>query len=186
MSRVADGAPTDGPLAGDGAIDQLLRRYAALIRNVVSRTAGRDSGVAHDDIEQQVIISLWKQLDREQSINYPASYIYRTAVRETIRAVRRARAREQPAGDALDLEPHLSTEVTPETRLEGKETAAALKAAMMRLQPERRQAVQAHLAGYDVTEIMRMFEWNYQKARNLISRGMADLRTMLIEKGIRG
>jgi DNA-directed RNA polymerase specialized sigma24 family protein len=57
---------------------------------------------------------------------------------------------------------------------------------MTRLPPERREAVQAHLAGYDVNEIMRMFGWNYQKARNLVGRGMMDLRAMLIEKGIRG
>jgi RNA polymerase sigma factor (sigma-70 family) len=173
-------------VTGDSALEQLLKHYGALIRSVVSRTAGRESGVSRDDIEQQVVINLWKQLEREQTIDHPASYIYRAAVRETIRAVRRERAREQPAGDAEDVAGSVLDDETPETALQRKQRAAELAQAIAELQPERGLAVQAHLAGYDVAEIMRMFDWPYQKARNLIARGMTDLRTRLIEKGIRG
>jgi len=45
--------------------------------------------------------------------------------------------------------------------------------------------VMAHLAGYEVKEIMAMFEWPYHKARNLIARGMADLRRKLDARGYR-
>ena len=142
--------------------------------------------MARDDIAQQVVINLWKQLDREQTIEHPTSYIYRAAVRETIRAVRRERAREQPAGDTFDLAESVVDEETPETALQRKERAVVLAQVISELARERGLAVQAHLAGYDVAEIMRMFEWPYQKARNLIARGMTDLRTRLIEKGIHG
>jgi RNA polymerase sigma factor (sigma-70 family) len=173
-------------MTGDTAIEELIRRYGALIRNVVARTAGRASGVAREDIAQQVVINLWKQLDREQNIEHPTSYIYRAAVRETIRAVRRERTREQSAGDAFDVAASVVDKETPETTLQRKERAEVLSQAISELASERGLAVRAHLAGYDVTEIMKMFEWPYQKARNLIARGMTDLRTRLIEKGIRG
>lgn len=176
--RTADGA--------DAQLEERLRAYAALIRRIVSRIVGADASGAADDIAQQVLVNLWRQLEREQRIDHPASYIYRAAVRETVRAVRRARAREQPMGDAAELAPRLVTHFTAHDALEAKERAEALGHALAQVAPDRRRAVQAHLAGYDVAEIMRLFGWPYQKARNLVSRGMADLREQLIKKGIRG
>jgi hypothetical protein len=35
-----------------------------------------------------------------------------------------------------------------------------------------------------VDEIMARHGWSYQKARNLIARGMADLRRILMENGL--
>ena len=46
--------------------------------------------------------------------------------------------------------------------------------------------MRAHLAGFDVQEIIGMYGWPYQKARNLIARGMADLRAALRRRGIDG
>lgn len=186
MTAVADDAVDSRSRAREARLEDLLRLYGALIRRVVSRTAGREGDGIREDIEQQVIISLWKQVEREQTIDHPTSYIYRAAVRETVRALRRARSREQASGDAFDLAPLLETENNPETDLQNKQRAASLVEVVDSLQPERRLAVRAHLAGHEVAEIMRMFGWPYQKARNLVSRGMADLRTGLIEKGIRG
>ena len=50
--------------------------------------------------------------------------------------------------------------------------------------PERRLAVWAHLSGFEVTEIMARYGWSYQKARNLVARGMCDLRRILHENGL--
>jgi hypothetical protein len=33
---------------------------------------------------------------------------------------------------------------------------------------------------------MEMYGWSYQKARNLVARGMADLREALARRGIHG
>ncbi|HET9317017.1 MAG TPA: hypothetical protein VFQ51_15605, partial [Vicinamibacteria bacterium] len=45
--------------------------------------------------------------------------------------------------------------------------------------PERQAAVRAHLEGFQFQEVMLMHGWSYQKARNLVARGMADLRAGL-------
>ena len=44
--------------------------------------------------------------------------------------------------------------------------------------------MRAHLMGFEVVEAMRMYGWPYQKARNLIARGIADLRASLRDKGL--
>jgi DNA-directed RNA polymerase specialized sigma24 family protein len=41
-----------------------------------------------------------------------------------------------------------------------------------------------HLAGYDRREIARVLHCTEGKVRNLLSRGLADLRELLVEQGI--
>lgn len=167
----------------DEDLGTLLARYAALVRRTVCKiAAGR--AAAPEEIEQRVLESLWKAA-REQTILHPASYVYRIAVRETVRALRRERrdpvsdneaaAHEEPAG-APD----------PERAAAGREVARAVDRALARLHAERAAAVRAHVAGFSVEEIMQANGWTYQKARNLIARGVADLREALRAEGIDG
>ena len=74
----------------------------------------------------------------------------------------------------------------PDRLLESRELGLAIRTVLSDLSPERRRAVQAHLMGYDVKEIMAMQGWPYNKARNLIARGMADLRRGLRRRGVGG
>ena len=164
--------------AREDALERLVSQYSALIRNVVSRVAGVASRALADEVEQRVRIALWRQIDREQTITYPASYIYRIAVRETVRAVRQERQPQTGPIDARD-DRHVDPRASPHERLEAAQASARVQAAVAGLTVDRRRAVKAHLAGFDVREIMSMYQWDYQKARNLISRGMADLRAAL-------
>ena len=41
-----------------------------------------------EDVEQEVISAIWRQVERDRTIEHPTSYIYRIAVRETVRAIR--------------------------------------------------------------------------------------------------
>ena len=161
----------------------LLQQYGALIRRVVSRVAGRALPGTQDDVTQDVVMSLWQQVSREQEITYPTSYIYRAAVRETVREVRR-RLEEFRTHAPLEgaVEPP-SRAPSPEAETSARELAAGIEEALGRLSPDRAMAVRAHLAGYTVDEIMQMQGWPYQKARNLIARGMADLRSDLKKGG---
>ena len=162
----------------EDALERLVSQYSALIRTVVWRVAGAASHGLADEVEQRVRIALWRQIDREQTITYPASYIYRIAVRETVRAVRQElQPRTDPIGEGDDR--HVDPQATPDERLEAAQTSERIHAAIAGLTVDRRRAVKAHLAGFDVREIIAMYGWDYQKARNLIARGMADLRSAL-------
>ena len=135
-----------------------------------------------DDIEQQVLVALWRAMPGEQTPTHPSSYLYRAAVRETVRALKGRH-------DALEVELAANQHdplPTPDQLLESKELGRAIRTALVTLSPDRRRAVQAHLMGYDVKEIMAMQSWPYNKARNLIARGMADLRRELERRGISG
>ena len=166
----------------DGAFEDLIRRYSRLIRSAVGRVAGPLSPAMADDIEQNVLISLWKAMPGEQIPRHPSSYLYRAAVRETVRALndRREPRRVELEADRPDPGP------APDRLLESSELGAAIRSVLSELSADRRRAVQAHLMGYDVKEIMAMQGWPYNRARNLIARGMADLRRELESRGIHG
>lgn len=164
-----------------GAVADLVRRYGRLVRSVVEKIGGVRTAAERDDIEQRVMLALWEQVRRGQEIRAPASYLYRCAVRETVRALRATSARPTVP---IDGSAHGAESAEPDRALRRQELAARLDDCMERLRTERKLAVRAHLAGFEVKEIMALHDWPYNKARNLISRGMADLRTYLREAGV--
>ena len=167
----------------DSQLQDLVRRFSRLVRSVAGRVGGVKGRELADDVEQEVFLSLWKQLEREQSIDNPSSYIYRCAVRETVRLLNRQR-RDETAELVEDGPDELAE--SPADRLMARERGRAIEAALRELPVDRRRAVQAYLAGFSVAETMKMYGWTYQRARNLSTRGMADLRAALRERGIDG
>jgi RNA polymerase sigma factor (sigma-70 family) len=169
----------------DAELERLVNAYAALIARAVRRVARAGAPMVLDDVQQNVLIGLWRQLERGQTIDRPASYIFRAAVRETVRLMRRERVQSPSDSTDPDLTPaRTGAGANPHGDLEDKERQRALLEAIATLAPIRRLAVKAHLAGFDVREIMRMHGWSYQRARHLVARGMADLRAVLRERGI--
>ena len=94
--------------------------------------------------------------------------------------------RTHAAIDADDSPALPSRLPNPESTATAVELGARIDRAIDSLLVERRQAVRAHLAGYSVDEIMQAYGWPYQKARNLIARGMSDLREELRKAGYGG
>lgn len=160
--------------------ERLVSRYGHVVRAAVRSVAGPKTASLGADAEQQVLLELWRQVAREQSIEYPSSYLYRAAVRETIRLVRQARGRSEEELEAVNAADHRA-EVDPERRAASGELSRRLHEATGALLEDRRKAVVAHLAGFRVQEIMDAHGWTYQRARNLVARGMADLRRALQE-----
>jgi RNA polymerase sigma factor (sigma-70 family) len=167
-------------------LEELVRQYGRLIQTVVARVGGRGAALVGQDIEQAVVMGLWQQLKREQTIQHPASYVYRAAVRETIRTLQRERAQKARSEEGSDPDGAPSPQGDPFAALRAKEQGEAIEGSLEQLAPDRRRAARAHLAGFEVAEIMDMYGWTYQKARNLIARGMADLREALRSRGIHG
>jgi RNA polymerase sigma factor (sigma-70 family) len=165
----------------------LLTSYDRLIRGIVARVGrrlglNRDNFLAREDIAQEVRLDLWKQIARGQTIDFPATYIYKATLRETLRALRRQAARETVSVQDSGAE-ELQDPADPFHALAAKEQFREIILAIRLLTPERQRAVRAHLTGFAFHEIMRLYGWTYQKTRNLISRGMGELRKSLNDKG---
>jgi len=169
------------PSRADTRFEALARQYARLITFAVNRVSRGRLGGGSEDVEQSVLIALWKRTESEQPIEHPSSYIYKAAVRETVRAVRRA---AEKSALPIDLHAnHLTTGEEPSDSIRGREIRERIDAALGSMQADRALAARLHLQGLTVNEIMSLREWPYQKARNLIARGMADLRERLKDEG---
>jgi RNA polymerase sigma-70 factor (ECF subfamily) len=72
----------------------------------------------------------------------------------------------------------------PDRTLEESELAEVVFGAVEGLMESRRRVVRLHLLGYENAEIAGLLGWSGGKTRNLLSRGLADLRGRLRELGV--
>lgn len=170
----------------DARLEALARQYAGLIVAVAARVGGALTEAQRDDIRQNVLIALWKRLEQAVPIERPSSYIFKAAVRETSRVVRRELERRQRSETLDDVAEPASERDDPQRQLDSQRHGTMIRECVAELPDDRRRAVKAHLAGFDVNEMMDHYGWSYQKARNLVARGMNDLRLALAKKGLHG
>ena len=182
-------------------LEEILAAYGRFLRGTLRRLAPRDSGLSLDELEQEVRIRLWRALESEREIASLSSYLYRIAATATLDAVRRARTRrrEVPLADPLEPEGGRAPEeawvkhrAAEDFRSPDDPAAAAARAqirerierARAAISPARRDAVGLHLQGYTTKEIGGLFGWSEPKARNLVYRGLADLKESLRNEGV--
>lgn len=181
----------DGGDESESRFEELLERYAVLLRSLIARHCPRDLGIQLGDIEQEARLRLWRALEREKNLTDPASYIYRIAVSTTIDAVRRVVARreeqlsmQEPEDDQPAVQLAANPQQAPDAVAERREVMQKIAAAVAALPENRRRAVELHLQGLTLPEIADLLGWTEAKARNLVYRGIDDLRGALLREGI--
>jgi RNA polymerase sigma factor (sigma-70 family) len=179
--------PTDpDPLSV--AIEAALTHFAALVRQVGRRHRLSEGDL--DDLMQDVRIRLWRAHEgdpdaSEQIRAAPASYVYRTAVTAVLDLFRRRRARHED--DMAPLEQgdrRAAAGEGPDGALAARELAACVARAIDALPASRRPVVRMYLAGHAKEEIASLMGWSEAKTRNLLYRGLAELRERLLRMGI--
>jgi RNA polymerase sigma factor (sigma-70 family) len=172
------------------ALERTLGNFTGILRRVAWRY--RFSGADVDELAQEVRIRLWRahgdqEGASEQIESIPASYLHRTALSAAIDLLRRRRARRSDRMISLeDDDPHGMPEVAgPDQDFAESELAEQVERAIESIHPSRRPAVRMHLMGHSRDEIAKVMGWTQAKARNLIYRGLADLRERLEAQGIR-
>ena len=182
---VSDVSREDGPdTDASRALEHVVGRFDAFIR----RSARRHglTGADVDEVVQELRLRMWKSLGTAELIRRAkASYIYRAAISASIDIIRRRRARRfeaTPDDVVIDVAP--DTRRRADSRLEEHELADAVHRAIALLAESRRAVVRMHLSGYERHEIAELLGWTEAKTRNLLYRGLADLRETLESWGI--
>jgi len=174
---------TDGDASR--ALEHVVGRFDAFIRRSARRHGLESAEV--DEVVQELRVRMWKSLGTADLIRRAkASYIYRAAISASIDIIRRRRARRFEAASLDDGVADLASD--PRRRadagLEGTELAATVHRAIGLLAESRRAVVRMHLAGYERHEIADLLGWTEPKTRNLLYRGLADLRQILESWGV--
>ena len=143
---------------------------------------------ALDEVMQEVRIRLWRARGTSEQIGETnTSYVYRTAATAALDVLRRQRSRQADRHEAIDeggTAVLAAPEPDPLERLEGTELAERVHRAIEAIPASRRPAVRMHLAGYPREEIAELMGWTEAKTRNLLYRGLADLRERLAAEGV--
>jgi RNA polymerase sigma-70 factor (ECF subfamily) len=165
-------------------LERVVARFAQLVREVGARHGLSAADV--DEVFQDVRIRLWHaRPDREQISGLPALYVYRAAVSAARDVLRRRRRAEQRSLPLDDSPPELMVAAqSPVRTLEREELLRSVERALEALAPPRRVVVRMHLRGYDRDEIAKALGWTDGKTRNLLYRGLADLRRRLEADGV--
>lgn len=167
------------------ALEAVVLRFAGMVRAVGRRHGLEDSDL--DEVIQDVRIRLWRARESGERIaGSPSSYVYQTARSATLDLVRRRRGRGGRPEVAV-LDPgggDLAGDDGPDRAMEDSELAETVFRAVEALMDSRRRVVRLHLLGYESAEIAGLLGWSGGKTRNLLSRGLADLRERLRELGV--
>ncbi|MDX2056719.1 MAG: sigma-70 family RNA polymerase sigma factor [Gemmatimonadales bacterium] len=169
------------------ALSDLINRFDGFIR----RTADRHglSGADVDEVVQDLRIRIWKAFGTSELIRRAKStYLYRAAISASLDIIRRRRT---IAGRAASFDdpspPRVETRgIGAQERLEAADLSVAVHEALGLIQESRRAVVRMYLAGYDRFEIADLLGWTEAKVRNLLYRGLQDLREILRGRGITG
>lgn len=176
----------------EARFQRLLEDYGKFLRNVIAQTCPRNLGIQINDIEQEARLRLWRAIRSERELTDAASYIYRIAVTTTIDAVRRVLAKREQQfsleGEDREIDEvgllAADIEQSPERVAERRELVDKIESALARMSENRRVAVEFYLEGMSSQELADLMGWSEPKARNLIYRGLNDLRKHLKAEGI--
>jgi RNA polymerase sigma-70 factor (ECF subfamily) len=184
------GAPSVPPHTPASPLDAALTSFTEMVRRVAWRHRLSDADV--DEVMQEVRIRIWKASGgtdgaSEQVFQSPTSYVYRTAVSAALDLIRRQRSERARRTVSLEEEgvaPVVHAAPTAQEKLEGGELAAQVARAIEAIPESRRPAVRMYLAGYSREDIADLMGWTEAKTRNLLYRGLDDLRRRLAAMGI--
>jgi RNA polymerase sigma factor (sigma-70 family) len=157
----------------------LLESYAGFISFQIHKFNLAKYGLDPEDVLQDVKIRIWKLIRRERNVVNHASYIKKIVNSAAIDQLRKRHREEdlfkhERQKHISELEFSYSRDIIRKKIFE--ETVGK---AVERLIDSRRQAVKLYLLSLTIQEISTYLNWSKDKTRNLLYRGLADLRKYL-------
>ena len=161
------------------ALEKVVQKFEGQVRTIGRRFGFPPAEV--DELFQEIRIRLWKALKDPARIDgASATYVYRTARSAAVDLIRRKRRTQDQA--ALPSSLLVAEGSNPGKAPEARELAEEVSRALARLDERRRPVVRMYLAGYNHKEIAGLLGWTPGTTRNLLYRGLADLRTELSDR----
>lgn len=167
------------PLSSDRDLEALLARFTNFIRAQIQKFEVQRFGIDPDDIAQEVRIKIWKLIKNEKNVVNYASYIKKIVDSVVIDQLRLLRKDEQLY--RMEKQKQVAEQLNgyrPEV-LRNALLKEALGKAVESLIESRRNVVKLYLFDLSIEEISRFYGWSLHKTRNLLYRGLADLKRSL-------
>jgi RNA polymerase sigma factor (sigma-70 family) len=160
-------------------LEALLSRIGGQLRRLVGKHLPRSLGISADEVEQDVRVRIWRALEQEKTLFSASSYLYRTVMSVIVDHVRKRR--DEP------MEAHYEQFVTHDSsdiEAQRAEHRRALLESVAQLAERRRLPVQLYLQEFSIAQIAEVVGESEPSVRNLVYRGLADLRELLLARGV--
>jgi RNA polymerase sigma factor (sigma-70 family) len=169
--------------SGSGEFEVILDKFSASIKASIRRFGLERSGIDPEDVFQEVRIKLWKKFAHEKNISHQASYINRVVNSALIDQIRKARRQEKLIYH--EKQKWLVEEQgRPDASAQDSVFREMIFEAADSLMESRRKVVKLFLSGLTMDEISLTLNWSKDKTRNLLYRGLSDLKRKLKDRGI--
>jgi RNA polymerase sigma-70 factor (ECF subfamily) len=165
-------------------LKSILDRFSGLIRVHIIKFNPQRFGLDPDDISQEIRIKIWRLIHHEKNIKNYASYIKKIVNSSVIDLLRKWKRDEgimllEKQKKVSEIKRDYPVALSLEENL--RDTVAE---AVDSLIESRRKVVRLHLLDMTIEEISAFYNWSTNKTRNLLYRGLADLKTILKNKDI--
>lgn len=158
---------------------KILENYAQFMSIQVQRYNLPKYGLDPDDILQDIKIRIWNLIRNERRIISPASYIKKIVSSSVIDQLRKRRREENLFRHERQVCVSEQGQGYCREAVRKKALEETVGMAVERLIDSRRQVVKLYLLNLTIQEISSYLKWSQDKTRNLLYRGLADLRATL-------
>jgi len=162
----------------------IIEQFSKFIRIHIQKFSPQRKGIDPDDILQEVKIKIWNVLNNEKNIDNYASYIKKIVNSSVIDHLRKIRREERVFSLEIQRKIAERRSAYNKERIDIEECRNILGQAVDSLLYSRRKVVKLYLLNMTLKEIAEFFGWSQHKTRNLLYRGLSDLKKILREKGI--
>ncbi len=162
----------------------IIDRFSRFVKANIQKFNVQKNGIDPDDILQEVKIKIWKILEDEKKIKNYASYIRKIVNSSVIDQLRKFKREKgifihERHKWVSEQKSNYLTDISLD--IDAKETIGK---AVDSLIESRRKAVKLFLLNMTIDEIAIFLKWSRDKTRNLLYRGLSDLKKKLREKGV--
>ena len=162
----------------------IIERFSSFIKKNIHKFNPQQNGIDPEDIYQEVKIRLWKILKNEKRIENYSSYIMKIVNSTVIDQIRKSRRQ----GEIIlaEKQKNISEKkqtykiITPNEHL----LKDIIGHAVENLRESRKKVVKLYLLNLSIEEIAALFGWTKHKTRNLLYRGLNDLKAEIRDQGV--
>jgi RNA polymerase sigma-70 factor (ECF subfamily) len=162
----------------------ILDRFSRMIGAHINKFNPQRFGLDPEDLAQDIRIKIWRLLDNEKEIGNLASYLKKIVNSSVIDKLRKWKRED----GVLFVERQKKISETKR----GYSAAFPLEEVLRESVAEavdsliesRRKVVRLYLLDLTIEEISALYNWSQDRTRNLLYRGLADLKRILRKKDI--
>jgi RNA polymerase sigma factor (sigma-70 family) len=159
----------------------IIHTFAGFIRIHLLKFYPYRYGLDADDLGQEIKIKIWKVFQNEKKITSMASYIKKIVESTVIDQIRKIKREDNIVSIELEKKAsELNTKYIDYPTHE-KELKEYINRAVESLIETRKKAVKLFLLNMSIEEIAEYYDWSRDKTRNLLYRGLADMKNKIRE-----